>query len=162
MEKKNILLQGWDFAYDIEGWYPPLKDALNEVDGAQAMWKATGDASNTIRELVNHLFYYKKRFLYRLRGESWPFTIKTNEETFLPGPHTSNLSWEKLVGELALVHQQIREYIVNLPDDQLDGPLPDKPVDEQILTLLMHDAYHAGQIVFIRKLYGSWPGIRDV
>lgn len=162
MERKEILIQGWDFAYDIEGWYPPLKDALNNVDGAQASWNAAGQASNTIRELVNHLLYYKKRFLFRLEEKPWPFEVTTNEQTFFQGAHASSLSWEKLVEELGFVHQKIRDNIVNRTEAELNRMLPDKSVDEQILTLLMHDAYHTGQIVFIRKLYGSWPGVREV
>jgi hypothetical protein len=105
MERKDILIQGWDFAYDIEGWYPPLKVALNDVDGAEAILNAAGRASNTFRELVNLLLYYKKRFLFRLEEKPWPYDVATNEETFFQGRHASNLSWEKLVEELALIHQ---------------------------------------------------------
>jgi uncharacterized damage-inducible protein DinB len=162
MERKDILIKGWDFAYDIEGWFPPLKDALSDVDGAEADWRAAGRASNTIRELVNHLLYYKKRFLFRLEDKPWPYEVATNEETFFQDSHASNFSWAKLVEELALVHQRIRDNIAKQTDAELNRMLPDKAVDEQILTLLTHDAYHTGQIVFIRKLYGSWPGVRAV
>lgn len=162
MLRKDILVQGWDFAYDIEGWYPPLKIALTDVDAEQAFWKAPGKASHTIGELANHLLYYKKRFLFRLERKTWPHPISANDETFLPIGPASQLSWEKLVEELNLVHVQIRERIVKLSDSELDSKLPDNPIDRQILHLVMHDAYHTGQIVLIRKLYGSWPEIREV
>lgn len=54
MQKKDILIQAWDYCYDIEGWYPPLKNALEDVDGSQAIWRPEGETSNTIREIVNH------------------------------------------------------------------------------------------------------------
>jgi uncharacterized damage-inducible protein DinB len=162
MQRKDVLIQGWDFAYDLEGWYPPLKQALKDVDAAHAIWSAPGEASNTIGQLVHHLLYYKERFLYRLEQKTWPYKVITNEQTFLPLQHTLDLPWEKLVSKLSLIHSEIRKKIFELTDHELDSNLPDNPIDWQILTLVMHDAYHTGQIVFIRKLYGSWPGIREV
>lgn len=161
MLKKDILLQAWDFCYDTEGWYPPLKNALENVDGSQALWRPAGEASNDIREIVNHLFYYKRRFLFRLEGKRWPYNITSNDQTFLPGEHTMQLTWDRLVEELASVHRQIREKIVALTDDQLASKLPNDPIDQQIMILATHDAYHTGQIILLRKLYGSWPGVRE-
>ena len=71
------------------------------------------------------------------------------------------LSWEKLVAELASVHRQIREKVVALTDDKLDLQLSGEPIDHQIMILATHDAYHTGQIILLRKLYGSWPGVRE-
>ena len=161
MEKKDILIQAWDNCYDIEGWYPPLRNALEGVDGSQAVWLPQGEASNAIREIVNHLFYYKRRFLFRLEGKKWPYELRSNEETFLPGEHTMNLMWDKLVNELAAIHHQIRDKIVGMSEEKLIINLSKEPVDQQIMILATHDAYHTGQIIFIRKLYGSWPGARD-
>ena len=161
MLKKEILIQAWDFCYDLEGWYPPLKNALEDVDGSQAIWRPEGETSNTIREIVNHLFYYKRRFLFRLEGKTWPYKITSNEQTFWPGEHTMQLTWDKLVEALASVHGQIREKVIEIADEKLDSKLPNDPIDQQIMTLATHDAYHTGQIILIRKLYGSWPGVRE-
>jgi uncharacterized damage-inducible protein DinB len=159
--KKDILIQAWDYCYDVEGWYPPLRNALEEVDGSQAIWRPEGEASNTIREIVNHLFYYKRRFLFRLEEKTWPYKITSNDQTFWPGEHTMQLTWDKLVEELASVHGQIRAKISALADDKLDSKLPDDTIGQQIMILATHDAYHTGQIILIRKLYGSWPGARE-
>ena len=70
------------------------------------------------------------------------------------------LTWDKLVEELASVHGQIREKIIEIADDELGSKLPKDPIDQQLMTLSTHDAYHTGQIILIRKLYGSWPGVR--
>ncbi len=161
MERKDILIQAWDHCYDIEGWYPPLRNALEGVDGSQAVWRPQGESSNTIQEIVNHLFYYKRRFLFRLEGRVWPYEISSNDQSFLPGEHTMHLPWGELVYELATIHGQIRNKIVELTDDKLSLSLPNDPVDQQVMILATHDAYHTGQIIFIRKLYGSWPGVRD-
>ena len=161
MQGKDILVAGWEATYDKEGWYPPLRAALNGVDYKHSLWKAPGEASHTIGELVDHLLYYKKRFLFRLERKAWPSTISTNDETFSTRDD-SPANWESMVDELASVHQKIAKKMVDLADGDLDLKLPETPVGGQILTLIMHDAYHTGQIIFIRKLYGSWPAVREV
>ena len=34
-------------------------------------------------------------------------------------------------------------------------------VGRWVNSLVLHDAYHTGQIMFIRKLQGSWPSRRS-
>ncbi|HEX6226519.1 MAG TPA: DinB family protein [Chryseolinea sp.] len=162
MQRKDILIKGWDFAMDVEGWYPPLKAALKGVDSHQAYWKPEGEASHTIGELVIHLLYYKKRFLYRLEQKEWTIDIKSNDETFQNASYATLDAWPSLVNELQSVNISIREKLSRLQDQDLDKPLPKDPVGGQILDLIMHDAYHTGQIILIRKLHGSWPSERDV
>ena len=157
-----MLIHGWDFAYDIEGWYPPLKDSLKDVDFKQALWKSEGSASHTIAELVSHLLYYKKRFLYRLERKAWSSAISTNDDTFLTTTYKSPAAWNAALVELDAIQKNIRAEIQKLNDSDLDLPLPDSPIGGQVLSLFMHDAYHTGQIVQLRKLYGSWPEKRDV
>jgi len=160
IQRKDIFIHGWDLAFDVEGWYPPLKAALNDVDFKQASWKAEGKSSHTIAELVNHLLYYTKRFLFRLERKSWPYTISTNDESF-NNISTADL-WNSSLQELSDLHQNIKKKIEELADGELDLSLPEASIGEQVLNLIMHDAYHTGQIVLIRKLYGSWPETRDV
>jgi len=32
--------------------------------------------------------------------------------------------------------------------------------EEKLLDIMLHDAYHTGQIIQIRKMQGSWPSHR--
>ena len=162
MQRKDILIKGWDFAIDIEGWYPPLKAALEGVNPQHAHWKPEGEASHSIGELVIHLLYYKKRFLYRLEQKDWTIDINSNDETFQNATYATPGAWPGLVNELQSVNISIREKLSGLEDQDLDKVLPKDPIGGQILDLIMHDAYHTGQIILIRKLQGSWPSKRDV
>jgi len=162
MQRKEILIQGWDFAYDVEDWYPPLKASLKDVDLRQAQWRPEGKSSHTIAELVSHLLYYKKRFLFRLERKEWTAKIGSNDETFQTTQYATSDAWNRALSELQSVQQGIRAKLVDLEDQDLDSPLPKDPISRQLLSLFMHDAYHTGQIILIRKLYGSWPGIRNV
>ncbi len=161
MQIKDTLIRGWDEAYDVEGWYPPLKAALDNVSDKEATWRPEGKASHTIAELVIHLLFYKKRFLYRLETKTWTATIETNDESFSAIAEATPSQWHDAVNELNTVHQNIRKKLVEIDANDLDKPLPEATIGEQFFTLIVHDAYHTGQIVMIRKLQGTWPAYRD-
>jgi uncharacterized damage-inducible protein DinB len=156
MEKKELLMNAWDNAYDKEGWYTPLKDALRELSPEEATWKSPGRSSHSIWELINHLLFYKERFLTYLKGNEFNSPIQSNDETFLI-LNTAPAYWEAVVHQLKAVHHEIRNKISILTDEELKRALPESAVDIQLMDLIVHDAYHTGQIIFIRKLYGSWP-----
>lgn len=150
MNRKDILLNGWTTAYDTEGWYPPLKDALSGLTDEQADWKPD-EGAHSIRELVAHLLFYKDRFLHRLEQRDWNASAETNDDTF-----AVSRSWNEQRMDMARVHGRIHEIITTLPDSSLDQALPEEATGAQVFSLIQHDAYHTGQIVFIRKLQGSW------
>jgi uncharacterized damage-inducible protein DinB len=161
MNRKEIALHLWDTAYDVEGWHPPLKDALHNVSSEQALWRAD-TAAHSIWELLNHIICYKDRFICRLEGRTFDPAITNNEQTFMRGLGSTQEEWRERVSHLAKVQGAIRSKIADLSDAEFDKPLPDVPVGTQVLSLASHDSYHTGQIMFIRKLQLSWPQTRDV
>ncbi|WP_040949550.1 DinB family protein [Gorillibacterium massiliense] len=160
MEKMEQLLNQWDFNLDKEDWYPPLGEVLKGVTEEQADWKPAGAAANTIRETVRHLLFYKERLLYRLTGEEteYPSGI-TNEDTFFKD-HGGELSWGELAEKLFAVHRKLRDELAKLMEADYEKPLGSGQVGSWATSLVLHDAYHTGQIVLLRKLQGSWPARR--
>jgi len=48
--------------------------------------------------------------------------------------------------------------VAKLSEADLERSLPDiGTVAESLAAWTLHDAYHAGQIILIRKMQGSWP-----
>jgi uncharacterized damage-inducible protein DinB len=161
MNRKEIVLHLWDTAYDIEGWHPPLKDAVKGIDHAAALWRPNADAHN-IWELVNHLICYKDRFLCRLEGNEFDPAITDNEVTFQRGIGKTETEGQQRIAHLEQVQQSIKSNISGIADSDVDKPLPESALGMQILSLASHDSYHTGQIMFIRKLQRSWPNHRLV
>ncbi|CAG9614998.1 hypothetical protein BACCIP111899_04232 [Bacillus rhizoplanae] len=161
MNRTESLLQNWDFCYDKEDWYPPLADALKVLTAEQADWRPAGEHANTIWETVEHLIFYKERLLKRITGEEsqYPEGL-TNDDTFAVASKTES-DWEATQNRLKSVHLGIRERITNLNVDQLQALVTNRPLDEWLNSLILHDAYHTGQIILIRKLQGSWPSRRS-
>ncbi|CAM2981400.1 DinB family protein [Paenibacillus sediminis] len=158
MGKLELLLRKWDQCYDQEDWYPPLADAIKGITKEQAQWRPQGEASNTIWETVNHLLYYKERFLKRLKNEEQEEHLG-NDDTFAAA--SNGMGWQEAGARLKAVHMEIRELLAGLNDDDVDRPLPNVTIAEQAASLIAHDAYHTGQIILIRKLQGSWPARRS-
>lgn len=146
-----------EFAFQQEGWNPPLMKALEGLEEGQADWRPEIGASNTIREIATHLLFYKEKLLQSLRGLESPEPT-SNDATFAEGGEPI---WEQAVARLIQVHQDIQGCLKELQDEELDRPMPHFPIGGQVLTLAMHDSYHTGQIVLLRKLQGSWPSNRE-
>ncbi|MRN51755.1 DinB family protein [Paenibacillus monticola] len=156
----EVLLQNWDYSMDVEDWSPPLSDALAGVDHLQASWKPQGGAANSIWETVNHLTYYKERLLKKLKGLPQLPDVDSNDDTFIVTV-TGEEEWEKAVAALKTVHASLREVIEALEEGAYDWGGSGHAPGEEVMSLILHDAYHTGQIVLIRKLQGSWPSRRS-
>ncbi|MNB91085.1 DinB superfamily protein [compost metagenome] len=155
----EVLLENWDYAMDTEDWAPPLSDALEGVNAEQAVWKP-GEAGNTIWETVNHLTFYKERLLRKLKGLEQLPDLENNDATFTV-TESGEEAWAQAVTKLKSVHASLREIIEALEEGAYDWGGSGHAPGEEVMSLILHDFYHTGQIVLIRKLQGSWPSNRS-
>ncbi len=159
MDRKSIILQYWRAALETEGWYPPYMDALDGVDAGLANWRPEGASANTIWETVTHVTHFKERLWFRLQGQA-DQQISSNDDTFIVRG-TSEQDWQDTIARLFHIHRELQRALENLDEGDLDKPLPTEPIGAQFWDLIVHDAYHTGQIIFIRKLKGAWPARRS-
>lgn len=54
------------------------------------------------------------------------------------------------------VHDALQSSLTALQEAELDQLSPSLPVWQQYMNILLHDAYHTGQIIQLRKLQGSY------
>ncbi|WP_054939193.1 DinB family protein [Paenibacillus ihuae] len=155
----DVLLENWDYAMDIEDWAPPLSAALEGVNAEQASWKP-GAAGNSIWETVNHLTYYKERLLIKLKGLPKLPDLESNDATFTVTENGEE-AWGQAVAKLKSVHASLREIIEALEEGAYDWGGSGHAPGEEVMSLILHDCYHTGQIVLVRKLQGSWPSHRS-
>jgi hypothetical protein len=75
----------------------------------------------------------------------------------------STEDWQETLDRLQSVHQGIRDRIASWEEEEFERIFPNRShsVGRWVNSLIMHDAYHTGQIMFIRKLQGSWPARRS-
>ncbi|EEL39822.1 hypothetical protein bcere0020_27430 [Bacillus cereus Rock3-29] len=70
-------------------------------------------------------------------------------------------TWQQTVKRTLQVHDALQSSLTSLQEAELDQPIPSLPVWQQYMNILLHDAYHTGQIIQLRKLQGSWPTHRS-
>ncbi|KAA0742680.1 MULTISPECIES: DinB family protein [Bacillus cereus group] len=161
MSKKEMLQNGIKQVFYEEEWYPPLSDALKDLTAAQACWQPEGEASNTIWENVNHLLIFKERLLARLHQDETFVAPQNNDETFVQGGRNDEGAWQQTVLRTIQVHDALQSALISLQEAELNQLTPSLPIWQQYMNILLHDAYHTGQIVQLRKLQGSWPAHRS-
>lgn len=152
----DLLLYELDHTYNQDDWYSPIKLALTNLTAEQARWKFDNESLNSIWEIAAHLLYYKERLLFQLQGKKLEYTPSNNQDTFL-FEGSSQADWDAFVNRMYQVNQRLYEQIQSLSETDLEKDKSKVPLWKHINGVIRHDAHHAGQIIMIRKLQGSWP-----
>ena len=157
---KEILIEQHTACYDQNVWFVSLKSALDGVTAEQAAWKPAG-VDNSIWETVNHLIFWNERWTRRYLGElNYPEDIE-NTGTF----KSDETDWQVTVDRAYAVMDDWREKLNNIDDDKLNSPVNDQddsPWWSPLAQQNIHNAYHSGQIVLLRKMQGAWDRSKGV
>jgi uncharacterized damage-inducible protein DinB len=156
MNLKELLLKQLVYSYETEDWYPPLKVALEGLTAEQANWKPEGVAVNSIWETANHILYYKERLVAQLQGEA--YSNIDNDKTF--DTQTNETDWQKLLARFNDNQQKLENLLNSYKEEDFNRQFKGYSFAKMISSINMHDAYHTGQIIQIRKLQGSWVAKR--
>ncbi|MDN4525906.1 DinB family protein [Fictibacillus fluitans] len=156
MNRVDLLLNVLDTTYDKESWYAPFKDAINGITAEQASWRPPGEATKSIWENVNHLIYYKERTAARMEGREWTNNLDGDETFMLTEPSNNDQEWKSVVERAENAQLGLRRAL----SETSDGDLNEDSLEPKLLDIMLHDAYHTGQILLIRKMQGAWPSHR--
>lgn len=152
--------------YDETSWFASLATSIEGLTPEEAHEKPNEDV-HSIAEIVQHLVFWNARYLKRFRGEAIEHLAIENDETFFP-MHSGvarNLmpglqqDWSRLAEQLHTVMQGWKEALTAANEETLRSLSPPHNKDAWYTTIAQintHNAYHTGQIVFLRKLQGSW------
>jgi len=134
-----------DWAAEQAGWHVPLHAALDGLTAAQAAWRPAG-GDHSIRQITEHLRFWKRKVIRSLEGETW-LPTPGDDATFQdPGDPADEPGWSALCADLRQAHADLKR-VADRP-----GPA------DLLIWVATHDSYHTGQIVLLRKLQGAWPG----
>jgi uncharacterized damage-inducible protein DinB len=149
---KSILLEQLRTTHNVEDWFVPISIAIDGLTADQAKW-TPGSGSHSVGQLANHLLFWDSDALARFKGEPQPKFNGNNDETF---NQFDAKQWDDTVKKLNQVLTDW-EKAVEAADDK-------KVQDNASLVAHVgaHNAYHVGQILYIRKLQGSWDPAKGV
>lgn len=119
----------------------------------------------SIGQLVFHINYWMNYELRRMGGERPPYP-KHNAESFPPSPApTDAAEWDHLRRDFAWF---LNEFAKLAQSSRVDLDREIEPMHEDhknraatleaiLWQTLVHNSYHVGQIVMIRRALGAWP-----
>ena len=143
---KSVLVEQLETTHTKKDWFVPVNIALEGLTPEQAMWK-DGSGNHSVGQLAYHLLFWNERQLQKFRGEKEAAFDGNNEETF--NSFDKN-SWTQTVAKLDKVMIDLEKIVQAADDAKLKAWAP------TIANISTHNAYHTGQIIFVRKLQGSW------
>ncbi|HZZ76378.1 MAG TPA: DinB family protein [Puia sp.] len=152
MTLKQVLLNQLKTTHNTEDWFAPLNVAIEGITADQANWKPK-NGDHSIAELANHIIFWNQENLSKFLGEPVPAFSGNNNETFSA---VTKESWPKTVKKADSVMIAWENAIEAADDAKLEKWYV------TISHISTHNAYHTGQIVFIRKLQGSWNPAKGV
>ena len=157
---KDVLIEQFTACYDENNWFVSLKTVLDGVTAEQAAWKPLG-ADNSIWETANHLIFWNERWLQRYRGELNEPQDVENTATF----KSDETDWQATLEKLDAVMDEWRAKLDAITDEKLESPVNasyQAPWRSPLAQQNIHNAYHIGQILLLRKLQGSWDSKKGV
>lgn len=163
MSIKGLLLRQFDQGFDTNGWFVAVKNAIDGVSVEQAVWKPNDDV-NCIWETLSHLTYYNNAYMQRFKGIDYQYDIATNDESFSTGEY-SEADWQSEIDRYSAVMTEWRALINEADEAKFAEPVSAENQTKWatlILNVAAHNAYHAGQIMLLRKTIGGWDRSKGV
>jgi len=149
---KGVLLEQLRTTHNAQDWFASGNTAIAGLTAEQARW-TDGKGNHSVGQLTYHLVFWNKRGLLQFKGEKPAKFSGDNDETF---NNFTAEQWADLVKQFDQVMTDW-EKAVEAADD--------KKIAENASTIAhvgAHNAYHIGQIVFVRKEQGSWDPAKGV
>ncbi|MEO5594247.1 MAG: DinB family protein [Chitinophagaceae bacterium] len=150
---KSVLLEQLTTTHNKKEWFVPANTAVEGLTAEQAMWKDSS-GNHSVGQLVNHLIFWNAQQLAKFKGAKPDAFSGNNEETF-DNKLTAD-SWTASVKKLDDILTQLEKAISEANDAKLQSWYG------TIANISTHNAYHTGQIIFVRKLQGKWDPEKGV
>ncbi|MGA8108302.1 MAG: DinB family protein [Acidobacteriaceae bacterium] len=149
---RGILLEQLKTTHDQEDWFVPAKVAVAGLTADQAKWNP-GHGGHSVGQLAYHLWYWDSRALDRFNGVKPGPYDGNNDETF---SDFTAAQWDDLVKKLDQVQVDWEKAVESADDAKLAANA------SLVEHVAMHNAYHIGQILYVRKLEGVWDPSKGV
>jgi uncharacterized damage-inducible protein DinB len=151
MTLRGVLLEQLKTTHNVEDWFVPANIAVEGLTAEQVNWKSS-PGSHSIGQLTYHLLFWDRQSLEKFKGETPEKFSGNNDDTF----NFDSKKWQDTVRELDEVMTEWEKAVENADDKKLAESA------STIAHIGAHNAYHIGQIIYIRKEQGSWDPAKGV
>jgi hypothetical protein len=144
---RSILLEQLQTTHKKQDWFVPPSLAVAGLTAEQASWKSNSG------QLTNHLVFWNTESLAKLKGTEPPKFSGDNNETF---NNFDAKSWTATVAQLDKVLTELEQFVETCDEATLEKNA------SRIAHIGTHNAYHTGQIIYIRREKGWWDESKGV
>jgi len=131
----------WDELWTQSMWWPAFKASFGDLTAAQAAWKPQ-PGRHSIWQNLNHICYWREVVVGRLQGLN-PAPEEMEKKNFEEPSDASDGAWRESMARLErsqkLVHDALKSGLLT---------------SEKFKFMVPHDAYHVGQVMYLRALQG--------
>jgi len=143
---RSVLLEELKTTHNKKDWFVPANIAVEGLTAEQASW-TDGHGNHSIGQLANHLAFWNAQVLAKFKKETPAKYSGHNDDTF---NSFDAKQWKETVQQLDKVMVDLEHFVESADEKTLEQNA------QMIATLATHNAYHIGQIIYIRRLQGSW------
>jgi len=143
---RSLLLHELRTTHAEADWFAPINTAVEGLTADQANWQPP-HGGHSVGQLAYLMLFCNRRNLNNFRGVKNHKFGGDNTETF---DKFDAKQWVDTVKQLDEVMADLEKLVESASDEQLANWAP------TIANICTHNGYHTGQIVYVRKLQGSW------
>ena len=143
---RSILLEQLRSTHNAKEWFVPIDVAVQGVTAEQANWKDKS-GNHSVGQLTYHLLFWNRRELEKFQGHPEGKFSGNNDETF---DNFDSKQWADTVKQLDQLMTDLEKFVETADEKQLQAQA------SEIAHIGTHNAYHIGQIIFVRREQGSW------
>jgi len=143
---RSLLVHELHTTHSKADWFVPISVAVDGLTAEQASWQPP-NGGHSAGQLTYHLLFWNRRALQRFKGETLEKFGGNNDETF---DKFNDKQWADTVKQLDQVMTDLEKLVETADDKKL------AEIATTVGNICTHNAYHVGQIVYVRKLQGSW------
>jgi uncharacterized damage-inducible protein DinB len=149
---RSVLLEQLQTTHDKKDWFAPATAAVEGLTAEQASWR-DGKGNHSVGQLAAHLVFWNRQQLAKFKGEPPPAYSGDNNETF---NSFDAAKWTATVHDLDDVMKAWEQAVQSADEAKL------QQWASTIAHIGAHNAYHIGQMIYIRRLQGTWDPEKGV
>jgi len=142
---RELLLAELRSTHNNADWFVPGNTAMKNLTAEQASWTG-GKGNHSVGQIAHHLVFWNRWTLERLNGSTEKYN-GTNDETFYK---FDTETWNDTVRQFDAVMNDVEKWVQTADEAKLQDSA------QMITTICTHNAYHIGQIIYVRREQGSW------
>ncbi len=149
---RSILLEQLRTTHDQKDWFVPIDVATGGLTPEQASW-TDGKGNHSVGQLTYHLLFWDREELAKFKGEPPAKFSGNNDDTF---NGFDSKKWTETVQQLDQVMSEWEKAVETCDDKKL------AEWASAIAHVGAHNAYHIGEMVYVRREQGSWDPSKGV